>query len=57
MPQAPPDPVRPWFAEPTAPEAGIEPEPADGPAPRARQIELELGGAVVLRIHRTADEC
>ena len=36
------------------PEPGIEPEPAGGPAPPAWQIELELGGGVVLRIHRTA---
>ena len=44
----------PWFAELAVPEAGVEPEPAGGPAPPAWQIELELGGGVVLRIHRTA---
>ena len=51
--QAPPAPAAPWFAELAVPEAGIEPEPAGEPAPPAWQIELELGGGVVLRIHRT----
>lgn len=51
--QAPPAPGAPWFAELAVPETEGEPEPAGGPAPLAWQIELELGGGVVLRIHRT----
>ena len=51
-----PVPASPWFAELAVPEPGIEPEPPAGPAPPAWQIELELGGGVVLRIHR-AESC
>ena len=51
--QAPAAVSAPWFAELAVPEAGVEPEPAGGPVPPAWQIELELGGGVVLRIHRT----
>lgn len=47
-----PVPAAPWFAELAVPEPGIEPEPPAGPVPPAWQIELELGGGVVLRIHR-----
>ena len=51
--QAQPASAAPWFAELAVSEAGVEPEPAGEPAPSAWQIELELGGGVVLRIHRT----
>jgi len=54
--QAPAAVSAPWFAELAVPEAGVEPEPPRGPVPPAWQIELELGGGVVLRIHR-AEPC
>jgi putative transposase len=50
--EAPSAPAAPWFAELAVPETGGEPEPP-GLAPLAWQIELELGGGVVLRIHRS----
>ena len=46
-------PAAPWFADLAVPETGGEQEPPGGPVPPAWQIELELGGGVVLRIHRT----
>jgi len=52
--ETPPVPAAPWFAELAVPEPGIEAEPSGGPVPPAWQIELELGGGVVLRIHRAA---
>ena len=45
--EAPPTPAAPWFAELAVPEPGSE------SVPPTWQIELELGGGVVLRIHRT----
>ena len=51
--EAPPAPAASWFAELAVPEPGGESEPPGGPVPPAWQIELELGGGVVLRIHRT----
>lgn len=47
-----PAPARPWFAELAVPEPQVEQEPHRDPAPPVWQIELELGGGVVLRIHR-----
>jgi putative transposase len=48
---APSAPAAPWFAELAVPEPGVEPEPPVL-APPAWQIELELGGGLVLRIQR-----
>jgi len=46
-PPTPAAPAAPWFAELAVPEPGSE------SVPPTWQIELELGGGVVLRIHRT----
>ena len=54
--EAPPAPAAPWFAELAVPVPGVEPEAPGGPVPPAWQIELELGGGVVLRIYR-AESC
>ena len=51
--ETPPAPAAPWFAEVAVSEPGVAPELPGGPAPPAWQVELELGGGVVLRIHRT----
>ncbi|MCA1789851.1 MAG: hypothetical protein LC667_08325 [Thioalkalivibrio sp.] len=51
--EVPPHPAVPWFAELAVSEPEGEAEPRRGLAPPAWQIELELGGGVVLRIHRT----
>jgi len=50
--EVPSDPAAPWFAELAVSEPQVEQEPRREPAPPAWQIELELGGGVVLRIHR-----
>lgn len=54
--EALPAPAAPWFAELAVSGSEVEPEPRRGPAPPAWQIELELGGGMVLRIHR-AESC
>lgn len=50
--QAPPASAGPGFVELAVPAAEVAPETSGGPALPAWQIELELGGAVILRIHR-----
>lgn len=51
--QAPPAPTAPGFVELAVPVREVAPEASGGTALPAWQIELALGGGVVLRIHRT----
>ncbi|MFN3925685.1 MAG: IS66 family insertion sequence element accessory protein TnpA [Pseudarthrobacter sp.] len=50
--KAPPAPGAPWFTELAVPAPEVGAGPKGGPVLPAWQIELELGGGVVLRIHR-----
>lgn len=48
----PPAPATPWFAELAVGEPAVDRTPPDSPMPPDWQVELDLGGGVMLRIHR-----